>query len=213
MMTATTSDIPPLTPGPAFDFDATAVRLVEQGWLVLPGFLAQEAVAALRTELLAMHDRLRQATVAKARRLAPEIRGDLIHWIEEGDAGPATCGWLACLEGLRLAINRVAYLGLFDLELHYALYPPGARYTRHLDCFHGDTRRILTTILYLNPEWQTEDGGALRLWLDTEGRTQPVEILPSGGTLVLFQSARFWHEVLPARRERLSITGWFRGRA
>ena len=33
--------------------------------------------------------------------------------------------------------------------------------------------------------------------------------MPEGGTLVCFLSDRFHHEVLPARRERLSITGWF----
>ena len=39
------------------------------------------------------------------------------------------------------------------------------------------------------------------------------EILPQSGRLVLFLSARFLHEVMPARRERLSITGWFKRRA
>jgi SM-20-related protein len=34
-------------------------------------------------------------------------------------------------------------------------------------------------------------------------------VLPEGGTLVCFLSDRFHHEVLPARRERLSVTGWF----
>jgi len=35
---------------------------------------------------------------------------------------------------------------------------------------------------------------------------------PTGGTLVLFLSERFAHEVLPAKRERLSLTGWFKSR-
>jgi len=29
---------------------------------------------------------------------------------------------------------------------------------------------------------------------------------------VIFLSARFAHEVLPAKRERLSIAGWFKSR-
>ena len=36
--------------------------------------------------------------------------------------------------------------------------------------------------------------------------------LPSAGTLVLSISAELPHEVLPATRERLSLTGWFRRR-
>jgi SM-20-related protein len=34
-------------------------------------------------------------------------------------------------------------------------------------------------------------------------------VAPVGGTLVAFLSERFHHEVLPARRERYSLTGWF----
>ena len=35
---------------------------------------------------------------------------------------------------------------------------------------------------------------------------------PAAGTLVVFMSGDFPHEVLPASRERLSLTGWYRRR-
>jgi SM-20-related protein len=38
-------------------------------------------------------------------------------------------------------------------------------------------------------------------------------VQPEGGTLACFLSADFEHEVLPAARPRLSLTGWFRRRA
>jgi SM-20-related protein len=68
----------------------------------------------------------------------------------------------------------------------------------------------LTFILYLNENWTAADGGLLRFWPDE--RTAALEIEPAGGTLVTFLSDRFWHEVLPAQRQRLSLTGWFRHR-
>jgi len=37
-----------------------------------------------------------------------------------------------------------------------------------------------------------------------------LDIYPRDGRLVLFLSADFEHEVLPAARERLSVAGWFR---
>ena len=37
-------------------------------------------------------------------------------------------------------------------------------------------------------------------------------MLPQAGTLALFLSGEMPHEVLPATRERLSLTGWFRRR-
>lgn len=197
------------------DDESVARALAERGWVVLPNFLDAAGVAALRGELLAAHaaGRFRPATVARSRQRAPEIRGDEILWLDEGEAGPAVRAWLARLEALRQAINRETFLGLFELEAHFARYGPGARYARHLDRFRDDARRVVTAILYLNEGWRPEDGGALRLWLDEAGESETVTVLPEGGTLVLFLSARFWHEVLPARRERLSLTGWFLTRA
>ena len=124
--------------------------------------------------------------------------------------GPGVDVVLQRLEGLRVAINRSLFLGLFDLEMHFAVYPPGAGYQRHLDRFRDDDRRSVTVILYLNEHWTREDGGLLRFWPEPE--SAPLDIVPCGGTLVSFLSDRFWHEVLPARRERMSLTGWFRRR-
>ena len=74
-------------------------------------------------------------------------------------------------------------------------------------------------VLYLNHQWRPRDGGALRLWTTpAPGRTPSpktpsIEVLPEAGTLVVFRSADFWHEVRRARRTRLSLTGWFLRRA
>ena len=49
----------------------------------------------------------------------------------------------------------------------------------------------------------------MRLYL-ADGRE--LDVLPEAGTLVVFLSADLPHEVLPATRERLSLTGWLRRR-
>ena len=54
-----------------------------------------------------------------------DVRGDLICWLA-GEQFPAETQLLAALEQLRLGLNERAYLGLVDLEVHYAWYPPGA---------------------------------------------------------------------------------------
>jgi Rps23 Pro-64 3,4-dihydroxylase Tpa1-like proline 4-hydroxylase len=41
---------------------------------------------------------------------------------------------------------------------------------------------------------------------------ESLDILPMAGRLVLFLSGEFWHEVRPAKRPRMSLTGWFRTR-
>ncbi|MEW5789827.1 MAG: 2OG-Fe(II) oxygenase [Pseudomonadota bacterium] len=195
------------------DIPAILEALAGPGWCVARGFLGRDHVAALAAECRQAHaaGAFHPAGVGRgqsARR--EEIRGDHVVWVDDLERGPALGAALDRLEDLRQVVNRTLFLGLFDAELHFALYPPGAGYQRHLDRFRDDDRRTLTTILYLNADWQAEDGGLLRFWPEADG--PHLDIPPLGGTLVTFLSDRFWHEVLPAHRERLSLTGWFRRR-
>jgi SM-20-related protein len=137
-----------------------------------------------------------------------EIRGDSTCWLDE----PLFAGeraLLSDLERLRLELNREGFLGLFDLELHYAEYPAGAGYARHLDQLQGRTQRRVSIVLYLNEAWDPHAGGELRVFDDAQGYR---DIEPIGGRLVCFLTAGREHAVLPTRRDRLSISGWFRNR-
>ena len=137
-----------------------------------------------------------------------DVRGDFTCWI----APPlfqAEQDLLADLEQLRLQLNAEGLLGLFDLELHYANYPPGTSYARHVDQPHGRTHRILSFILYLNAQWRPADGGELRLFMP-DGACR--DIAPIGGSLVYFLTADREHAVLRTQGARSSISGWFRTR-
>lgn len=197
-------------------FDRVSESIAAEGWLVLPDFLGQETIAALRDECrqLAATGMFREAAVGNNanRKIRPDIRSDEILWLEaaQGNDGRRRC--LARFELLRLALNRQLQLGLFEFECHYARYAPGAFYRKHFDRFRGDARRILSSVLYLNDGWENGDGGALRLFMGDAENANHVDVQPVGGTLVLFMSERFAHEVLPAKRERLSLAGWFRTR-
>ena len=114
------------------------------------------------------------------------------------------------MDDLRLALNRALFLGLDGYESHFACYAPGASYQRHLDRFRDDDSRTVSVVIYLNPDWRMEQGGALRLHTDGGAAS---DIAPEGSRLVLFLSADMPHEVLPATRDRLSLAGWFRRRA
>jgi SM-20-related protein len=137
-----------------------------------------------------------------------DIRGDLTCWLSE-PLYPAERILLEQFDALRLDLNRETFLGLFDLEVHYAWYPPAARYARHVDQPHGTVQRKVSLVLYLNQGWHDEDGGALRLY----GAGQPpCDVAPLGGHLVCFLTSGREHEVLAARRDRWSISGWYRAR-
>jgi len=199
-----------------FDFPSERIaRDIEaSGYAIVPDFLPVSSIAGLRARAQSLEaaGELRAAGNGRgARRTVDDAtRGDRIRWLDAAGRDAAEDALRAGLEALRLELNRSLALGLFEAEMHYALYPPGARYAPHVDRFRDDDARVLSCVLYLNDGWNAEDGGALRLHLDGE---EPLEILPVGGTLVTFLSARFVHEVLPARRARWSVTGWLRRRA
>ena len=141
------------------------------------------------------------------RRVNRFVRGDRIDWPAPGE--PAVAPYLEWIERLRLALNRRLFIGLFDYECHFACYPTGAFYRRHRDAFRGDTNRVVSTVLYLNPGWMATEGGELVIY--PGGSDAPLtRIVPAYGTLAVFLSEDFPHEVLPAVRPRYSLTGWFR---
>ena len=190
--------------------------LAGDGWTCIPEFLPDTTWRGLASEVRERHvgGGLRAASVGTGERsgVTRDVRGDQIHWLEPTAASGAQQDALSRLEDLRRTLNRELQLGLFEFEGHFALYAPGAGYRRHRDQHRGSHARVLSCVLYLNADWRAEDEGQLRLYLDTARRDYH-DVLPEGGSLVCFLSDRFWHEVRPARRERLSLTGWFRHRS
>jgi SM-20-related protein len=183
--------------------------LAGPGWHVARRAVSRELTERL-TRDLDTADRdgaLRAAAVGRGtgKRHDGATRSDRICWLPETPETPAQAEYLGFVDTLRHDLNRELYLGLSGFEGHYATYGPGARYARHLDRFRDDGARVVSCILYLNPDWREDDGGRLRL---ETGCGADVEVLPEAGTLVTFLSDRFWHEVLPARRTRRSVTGW-----
>lgn len=189
-----------------------------QGWSILPDFLSREEGIALAAECRAAWEagEFRRAGVGKGEGLAirEDIRRDHVLWLDPAaEDAPLQKVYLEKLEQLRLALNERFYLGLFDFEGHFAIYPEGAFYKAHLDRHQNSQERLLTVILYLNEHWQPGDGGELKLWTTPGEQEGPTEIIePRMGTLVSFLAGDHWHEVLPAAKTRMSITGWFRTR-
>jgi SM-20-related protein len=187
--------------------------IADRGFSVESHFLTEREVLDWSREAMTSFEKreFRRAGVGRGgeRRVRNEVREDSVRWLPPGGQTSCEKRYFELMEHLRETLNRELFLGLFGLESHLALYPPGARYRCHLDRFQDQPNRLVSVSLYLNPGWRREDGGALRLYLG-EPESEPFEeVLPIGGTLVCFLSDRFHHEVLPARRERLAATGWF----
>jgi SM-20-related protein len=188
--------------------ESVAEGLATDGYSVVDGFLTSDQVYAI----VALPDVQHPAGFHKAgigqrqeKQIVEAIRGDYIRWIERHTADPALKVYLAKLDQLIHFIRESLFISLKDYEVHLAMYPPGSFYKRHLDQFRKDDHRKLSVICYLNREWKEEEGGQLRIYLP-DGTTQ--DVWPEAGRLVCFRSDLLEHEVLPATRPRLSLTGW-----
>ena len=197
------------------NLDRIADGLALQGRMVTDNFIEPALTAALLGECRASKERgdFHHAAVGggKGRRPRPQIRSDETLWMQPPGSSDAQRDCLERFEKLRLVLNRTLQLGLLDFESHFACYPRGAFYTRHIDQLRGDDHRKLSCVLYLNENWIAEESGELRVYLNGDG-AEFEDVLPQGGRLVVFLSAQFAHEVRPATRERMSIAGWFRTR-
>lgn len=174
-----------------------------EGLVVLPRILDASLCQQLQQE--AQQAQLQPAGVGRGQslQLNPDIRRDHTLWLDGGSA--AQQRYLALMAQIQQAANRRCFLGLTHHEAHFARYQQGDFYQKHLDAFSGRSSRVLTTVCYLN---DTESGGQLQIY--TEDDQPLLQVQPQTGTLVLFESARFPHEVLPADSTRYSIAGWFR---
>src|SRR5690606_19124296 len=141
------------------------------------------------------------------------IRGDFIHWINENQANDAEKLFFNKINSLVNYLNKTCFLGILQKEFHYALYPDGTFYKRHLDTFQNDDRRKLSLVCYLNDEdWNPENGGELVIYKEIEGVEIAKSIYPLPGRVVIFESQVLEHEVKPVKTTRLSITGWLKTR-
>ena len=191
-------------------YDQIADQLADQGYCILPQLLPAELSQALYQRVINLDDNaFQQAGIGRDLdfQLNQSVRRDETRWLSPDH--PTDAAYIQQMAEFRTAINRRLFMGLFDYESHYAHYAPGAFYKKHMDAFKGQSNRVLTTVLYLNPEWQPEDGGQLLIY--AADSDQIIErINPNFGSFVIFLSEQFPHEVVKAARDRYSIAGWFR---
>jgi len=211
-------------------FEAIAQGIETQGYVILPAALPESVCTSLVDHLADIEqEEFHAASVGRgtAQTQNEFVRRNSIYWIEEDDA--AAKSWLDWSSRLRLYLNRRLFLGLFSFESHFSIYQVGDFYRKHVDAFKGESNRVLSLVVYLNKGWEPDQGGELKIFLPAAENDEAamaataklatawqsnepasIKVAPSYGTIVLFLSEEFSHEVLPTRRDRYAIAGWFR---
>jgi SM-20-related protein len=184
-----------------------------QHYSIIDNFFTFEEVLELRESLIEKYkeDEFKKSAIGNRVNEVIEkaIRGDVILWIDEFATNTAESIFFKRINDFKNYLNRTCFMGINQKEFHYAIYPKGTFYKRHLDTFKNDDRRKLSLVCYLNDEdWQPENGGELVLYLENEDKV----IYPFLGKMVIFESQLLDHEVKPVNTTRLSITGWLKTR-
>lgn len=214
--------------------------LADQGWAHAGSALDPDLVTALRLRAmdLSRKNDLKEAGIGRGTeyRHNRAIRRTRIAWLD--GQGEAEKAFLGGCEAFRQQMNRELYAGLQDFEAHFAIYPPGGHYARHLDAFAHPARpagdspvegfrrpktRVVSLVVYLNEHWKEGAGGELALWSQVprmaDGRADlaaldaepPVAVItPRGGDIVVMLSADIPHEVRATKDRRVGIAGWWR---
>lgn len=191
-------------------FESLIEGLLEQHFGQVENFISPELYRNLGLRLRAQQEahHFHNAGIGKqeGQTIDQKVRGDQICWLDKAAKDPAELAFLAVIDNFILYLNRTCYAGIQSAEFHFAIYPKGSFYLRHLDQFKADDARRYSMIFYLNDDWLTSNGGELILYLPKLAIT----ISPEGGKMVCFSSSQLEHQVNIAHRERLSITGWLK---
>ncbi len=188
--------------------------LVERGWSETVDFIPSILVERILEEQqhFLKEGEFKTAGVGKGEnfQIRKDIRGDQVMWLNVENLSDVQQQYWQAVDALRQQLNQELYLNLKGFEAHYTQYPAGAFYKRHIDQFKQVQHRIISCILYLNPEWKKDDGGQLRIYNQENGTETFTDVYPDAGKFVCFMSDSIEHEVLPTKRRRNSITGWIR---
>jgi SM-20-related protein len=135
-----------------------------------------------------------------------KIRSDKIFWLDRIHQNKYENDFFDLMDRFIIYLNQTCYTGITGYEFHYALYEKGSFYKKHVDQFRNNKKRVYSMIMYLNSDWQIDDGGELCIYNEDDCQ----HISPTQGKSVFFKSDELEHEVLLANKPRMSITGWLK---
>ena len=173
-------------------------------------FLSPLLAAGLKVNLLSLleNKKLQPAGTGNDTTVVHDklYRSDSIYWLDHKHNDPFETDFFKLMDQFVAHLNSTCYTGITGYEFHYALYPIGSFYKKHLDQFRNNSSRQYSMIMYLNTDWAASDGGELRIhYTDREE-----DITPTNGKSVFFKSSELEHEVLITNKPRMSVTGWFK---
>lgn len=181
-------------------------ELSSSNYVVIDRFLNPDTYSDVRSCFLANLSSFTKAGIGALNKntINHDIRGDHTYWLDSKRDATLNSFW-SLIDETMLVFNRYCFLSLSGHEFHFANYPPGTKYEKHVDQFDNRGNRMITLVIYLNKDWKKGDGGELEIFLK-DGES--VIIDPVESRCVMFKSAEVPHCVKESLKDRYSLTGW-----
>lgn len=181
-------------------------EIATKNYVVIDDFLSSAEYELLRSFFIQKLPLFTPAGIGALNdnKIIEDIRGDYTWWLDKKRDFELGAIW-EIIDETMFMFNRYCFLGLSGYEFHFANYPPGGHYDKHLDQFKKRNNRTISFVLYLNENWQQGDGGELEIFKE-DGSS--LLVAPIGARLVMFRSDLVPHAVLQSNKNRYSLTGW-----
>jgi SM-20-related protein len=192
-------------------FDALIDSYLANKVGIANNFFTEALADNLKNNLLNIYaaDKMQAAGIGNATIINKNalIRTDKIFWLDRAHNDTHENAFFDIMDAFVIHLNSTCYTGITSYEFHYALYEKGSFYKTHIDQFKNNAQRAFSMIMYLNNNWQSEDGGELCIHHTIDDLQF---ISPTHGKSIFFKSSELAHEVLETHQPRLSITGWLK---
>lgn len=193
-----------------FNFQHFEKQILENDYFIGDHFFNKDQIKNVQAFLKEKKHFFSPAKIGKNNStiLNSQIRSDSILWIDDWNKTQELKDFKLFLDTLQNFCRENFFLPLKRFESHFAFYPQGSFYQKHLDQHKNSPNRHISVVLYLS-DFKNGNGGQLKIYPINKEKS-PIEVDPIAGRIVVFKSAGLLHEVLETKAERFSITSWIR---
>jgi SM-20-related protein len=191
-------------------FDTLIDSFIESKVGIASNFLSVTLAEQLKSNLIGLYNEksmvsagIGNETITVHNKL---VRNDVIYWLDRKHNNKYENDFFNLMDDFVVYLNSTCYAGITGYEFHYTLYEKGSFYKKHIDQFQQNGSRAYSMVMYLNADWQQNDGGELCI----HHLNNLQNISPINGKSVFFKSNELEHEVLITHQPRMSITGWLK---
>jgi SM-20-related protein len=146
-------------------FDTLITSFIDDKVGIADHFLSASLAAHLKENLTTLYSENRLLSAGTGNDLLvvhnKRVRSDRIYWLDRKHNDIHENAFFDLMDQFVSYLNQTCYTGITGYEFHYTLYEKGSFYTKHLDQFRNNDSRQYSMVMYLNTDWQQQDGGEL----------------------------------------------------